>query len=103
MKLSDLFFWLQILCVIGTLPTYLASRRTPRSRRPAHSGYATLAAVLLVCAAVLALLSLTVAGPPQVHDAVFVLLPAGITAVLAVLTLRRSLSAPPVRGQRLRT
>ena len=103
MNLTDLFFALQALCVVGALPTYLASRRTPRTRRPAHSGYATLAVVLLLCSGVLAALSLLLAGVPQPHDAVFALLPAVITVVLSALTLRRSLSAPPVRGQRLRT
>lgn len=103
MDLTDLLFAFQLFCVVGALPTYLVARRTPRTRRPAHSGYATLAVVLLVCSGVLALLSLLLSGKPEPHDAVFALLPAVITVVLSVLTLRRSLSAPPVRGQRLRT
>jgi len=103
MNLTDLFFVLQILCVVGALPTYLASRRTPRTRRPAHGRYATLAVVLLVCSGGLAVMLLLLTGKPKAHDAVFALLPAVITVALSLLTLRRSLSAPPVRGQRLRT
>jgi hypothetical protein len=103
MDLTDALFVFQILCVVGALPTYLASRRTPRTRRPAHGGYATLAVVLLVCSGGLAALSLLLDGEPQAHDTVFALLPAAITVVLSALTLRRSLSTPPVRGQRLRT
>jgi drug/metabolite transporter (DMT)-like permease len=103
MNFADLFFALQILCVVVALPAYLASRRTPRTRRAAHKGYAALAIVLLVCAGVLAVLSLQHAGAQQIQDAVFDFLLPAITAVFSVLTLRRSLSAPPVRGQRLRT
>lgn len=104
---TDILVALQVLLAASVAPLYVAALRTSRSRRSSHARFATLAAMLLALALALTLLAGVLLMQPAEFseggfDPVLLFGPPGITTLLALLVMWRSLRPPPPRLPSLR-